>query len=460
MITQSERATSRIVRCEVTVVDRERGVCTLMTADDSKRIFSNVPWASAFASREGHAIDFCPSVRDVCFLLEKAGNDLDPMDDAPVILAWHFPETNGRHGAHRASLYPGDIQLSTRIGARMLLSGKSGDMLVQAGPACGWTLFRGARIAELLCDKYEITTKGGDLHWGALASDEIGEVVQFRAAIKKSVGDDFGFVNVYTSDAGGGHAELAVVVGAEQAGMESRDPTYSADIYNKPGRAVELRLSQSGDMVIHASNKLLLSANTYVEQRSLQKIAQIAPAISALSTTAEGTTSVHQTATRVQTRTDTFDVTTLDFKVVDPETGETVIRTANEEEHEGKNNRLVHEQILDWLFNHTHPTPSGPSTGPLGAPVPSPSTADITSEAELWGKIAAALTVILTSVPEVQAAETAASQNTGQTPMADAIAACGNKSASLLTAVQDLATPPSNAINSADEIITQETKVR
>ena len=60
----------------------------------------------------------------------------------------------------------------------------------------------------------------------------------------------------------------------------------------------------------------------------------------------------------------------------------------------------------------------------------------------------------------VAAAEAAVSANTGQTPIADAIAACGEKSASLLTAVTDLATPPSNAINSADEIITQETKVR
>lgn len=446
MITHSRSYTSRITRCVVTAVQRERGTCTVRSNDDAARVYSNVPWASPFASSAGHAIDFCPITGDQCYLLERTANDQDKSDDAPVILAWHFRDGVGSAGRFRSQLHPGDIQLMTRKGARILLDGANGDMLVQAGPACGWTFFRGTKLAELVCDRYEHINLGGSMKWGAYGTSEEGDDVTFSLAIKDEVGATHGFVRVDTSV--GAEDALKIMVGDPVAGMDSVQADYVADVLGMPSMGVLVKMTRAGQLTLHAREGASLSANRTINVTSLMAVEVSAPrqVDTAREEAKVATRALSPTLDEVYVN--TRDVHTLDFRVVNRATGEVLIRTADEGEHGGENNRLLHEQVLEWMFNHTHATPNGPTLGPTGAPLdipgvvpatPAEGVAAATAESEFWSALGIALA-------------------TGDLVTASGL--CTARGTALANIASASAAPPPFGISSVNDIITQETKVR
>ena len=75
--------------------------------------------------------------------------------------------------------------------------------------------------------------------------------------------------------------------------------------------------------------------------------------------------------------TDSLEIETKSLTVVNRADGEILLRTADNQTHgDSENRRLFTEDLQHWLFNHTHPTPSGPSLPPLGRP------ADVTAYSE------------------------------------------------------------------------------
>lgn len=455
MLTESVTPTTRITKCVVRVVNEAVGVCTVASLDDSRRIFTDVPWGSPFASQQGHMFDYCPTQGDVCYLLEQTSNDQAPSDDSPVILAWSFERSGDRFGRFRDPLRSGDIHLATRFGAKVLLDGTQGDLLVQAGPACGWSLIRGQELARLLCSTYMIDTEGGDLAWGPLSSSgEDDEEIIYRLSIKSRKSDDFGFVRLYAGLDDLGTEAVSLSICAPTLDGEARDEQYTPDIMRTPKRAIYLRLGLDGGLVAHAQTTMSLSANHEISLRSLGAIFQQA---SSMKWVAEGATSsstalLDSSSLNVGTKSVTY--TNDEFRVVDAATGESLIYTASEEAVEGTNSKLVTEHILDWLFTHTHPTPSGPSSGPLAAPVapgaPDPSAALTASNSAALAEKAGLLDLFATVTTLLTAAAipTPPSFTAAIQALTQAVTALG------------ASVPPVNGVSSSEDVLTQETKVR
>ena len=456
MIRNSVAAYSRITRCRVLSVNTTAYTCDLTSIDDAGRTYRDVAWAAAYASPRGHAIDYCPAQGDTALVLEKTSNDQDARDDSPIILAWSFEQSGARFGKFRPPMQPGDIHLSTRMGAKILLDGQEGDLLVQAGPACGWSFFRGRQLAELLCDTYELNTQGGSTLWGVYGQGDLdSDEVMYRMSIKSRRGDEMGFLRIFAGLDETGQEVVTLSVCEPTLEGESRAIGYGGDLDETPNRGVHIVMRKSGEMKVHARSSLNVSANTSINLTTLGSLARQCT-FSTETCGDETGSSVSMDVNQREVTTTSYTLSAQEVRLQDRVTGESYFYAANEDEVEGKNNRLVHEQLLEWLFTHTHPTPSGPSSLPLAAPtiegVAANASADQTAtiQAAIAEKtaLATAFTALATLAPASAELFTAAGQ------------AATDQVTKLNEALVAASAPHPFAVSSVDDVITQETKAR
>ena len=359
-----------IHRCVVSRVNRELKTCDLVTLDDASRRFSEVPWSTPLADRQGNGIDVGPDVNYVCYAITRTSNMQSEVDDSSVIIAWEAPSTtSASYGQDREALGPGDVKLSTRRGGRVLLAANSGDVLMQAGPANSIVLYRLANLMEVLCDALHINTLGGGLKWGAVGNGLAEDAVFYDCHIKSKVGDEAGLVRFYVGeDREGSVAHMRLMEPTLLAG--GYDSSDASDMRKTPSVHIDLKMTRGGIMRIHAREEINVSATRSIGfategefDVSCHRLHILTKSDAVRERGVIEATNAHLTASHVET-----EVKSLDFKVVDRATGETLIRTASPDVVEGRNKRLLTEDLVDWLFNHTHPTSNGPTLAPLGAP--------------------------------------------------------------------------------------------
>lgn len=359
-----------IHRCVVASVDREAHTCTLVTLDDARRRFENVPWSTPLSDQFGNGIDIGPAKNYICYAVTRTSNLQSDMDDSSTIIAWEAPSTpEATYGRDRESLEAGDVKISTRRGGRILLAANSGDVIMQAGPANSIVMYRLANIMEILCDRLQLDTLGGTLTWGAVGNSLDDDAVYYDCQIKSKVGDESGFVRFFVGGDGDDDiARLRLMEPTLLAGAyEAED---ASDMNKTPSVHVDLRMTRGGILTLHAREIMKLSATNEVNV-STQGLLSATCAELELHNVNDAVTergNISANSASIETHYTSTEINTLDFRVVNRTTGETLIRTADPDLVEGRNKRLITEDILDWLFNHTHPTNNGPTLAPLGAP--------------------------------------------------------------------------------------------
>jgi len=359
-----------IHRCVVASVDRDTHTCTLITLDDARRRYENVPWATPLSDQFGNGIDVGPAKNYICYAVTRTSNLQSDVDDSSVIIAWEAPSTpDATYGKDRESLSAGDVKLSTRRGGRLLLAANSGDVILQSGPANSIVMYRLANLMEVLCDQIHIDTLGGQLTWGAVGNGLDEDGVYYDCHVKSKVGDEAGFVRFYIGEESEGDvAHFRVMEPTLLAGnYEAED---ASDMNRKPSVHIDLRMTRSGRLTLHARESMRISATNEIRVAT-EGVLGVACAEFELLTQNNAQSnkgSIKANNTHLKTSHTLTEVSTLDFKVINRATGELLIHTADPDTVEGHNKRLITEDVLDYLFNHTHPTNNGPTLAPLGAP--------------------------------------------------------------------------------------------
>jgi hypothetical protein len=357
----------KIYRAEVLRVDRERGVCDLVTLDSESRGFSEVPWSSPFTGGDGNGFDFCPSERQQCYLLANTYNAQESRSISSVILGWCFPENNDAFGFDRERMYRNDVKLSTRRGAKLLLDANRGDLLMQSGPSCGITLYRLANLLEILTDSYVLNTRGGEVTWSVDGESDDEDQVRYSCHIKSKAGDEIGFMRVLVSSDGiSDFFDMQLTEPALGSGQFIVDDT--SDIYQRPDVYAKLRFSTDGSGIVHTGSRLDISANDKLSFISKGEVSTTSPVISGLAKDPYTSSKSEYIVTPELANifVDSLEIRALEVNVVNRATGELLLRAADDTVHdEAKNRRLFNEDLAEWLFNHTHPSNGMP---PIGRP--------------------------------------------------------------------------------------------
>ena len=359
-----------IHRCVVVSVDREAHTCNLVTLDDASRRFEGVPWATPLADRFGNGLDIGPDANYICYAVTRTSNMQSDLDDSSVIIAWEAPSTTeATYGKDREVLGAGDVKLSTRRGGRLLLAANSGDVMLQSGPANSIIMYRLANLMEVLCDALHIDTLGGQVRWGTLGEGGDEDDVLYDCHVKSKVGDEAGFFRFYIGPGSEGDiAHLRVMEPTLTAGSyEANDPS---DMRGTPSVHVDVKMTRSGTLTVHARERISLSATSSIR---VATEGELSAECSNLSIDIHNDAVTHRGTIRANSSSLTsshnqIELQTMDFRVVDRATGDTVIRTASPDIVEGRNKRLLTEDLVQWIFNHTHPTNNGPTLAPLGSP--------------------------------------------------------------------------------------------
>jgi hypothetical protein len=361
---------SNIYKAVVIGVNPTRGTCNLRTTDTETRYLEDVPWASPFTDLDGNGIDFCPVEDQYCYVLESTSNAQDRKSISSVIIGWCFPEINGAYGDGRERLNRNDIKLSTRKGAKVLLDASQGDLLVQSGPACGITMYRMANFMHVLTDSYQIDTRGGSVSWDTFGEDSDYDKVRYSATIKSSAGDEVGFLRVLASSDETGDFFTVRITGPEATSgqFEAGD---TSDLLGAPTQAAYIRFGSDGKGHIHTNSQLNLSANDkilVVTKDDIEFNARSSQGhYEGIDVDSYSDTLIDPEKAQIASDNVLVDSTEIIFS--NRATGEVLFRTADDTIHDDSSNkRLFNEDLAEWLFNHTHPTPSGPTLPPLGRP--------------------------------------------------------------------------------------------
>ena len=378
MFERNIRHSTEIYKAEVIEVFPDRGTCDLRTKDTETKLFREVPWSSPFADIDGMGIDFCPVEGQMCYMLASTSNAQELRGISSVILGWSFPEIEGSYGVGRELLSRNDLKIANRRGAKILLDANRGDLLMQSGASCGVTLYRMSNFMHLLSDSYMVETRGGHVLWETSGEEEDEDRVRYSCAVKSKAGDEVGFLRILaSSDRLGNFFEVRLTGTDAQSGQYI--PTDTFDIYKRPTQYAKVRFSSDGKGVIHTASALDLSANEEVRIRSRGDIRSEANYISgeARGPITADSSSYEVSPTAMQFSTDTLEIETKSLTVINRADGEILLRTADNQTHQdSENKRLFTEDLQHWLFNHTHPTPSGTSLPPLGRPADVPVNLD------------------------------------------------------------------------------------
>ena len=374
MFDRNTRHSVEIYKAEVLEVYPDRGTCDLRTKDTESKLFQEVPWSSPFADVDGMGIDFCPVEGQMCYMLASTSNAQELRGISSVILGWSFPEIDGSYGVGRELLSRNDVKLANRRGAKILLDANRGDLLLQSGASCGVTMYRMSNFMHLISDSYMIETRGGHVLWETSGEDEDEDRVRYSCAVKSKAGDEVGFLRILaSSDRLGDFFEVRLTGTDAQSGQYIPDDTF--DMYKRPTQYAKVRFSSDGRGMIHTASILDLSANEEVRIRSRGDIRSEANYISgeARGPASADASSYDVSPVSARLATDTLEIETKSLTVINRADGEILLRTADNETHQdSENKRLFTEDLQHWLFNHTHPTPSGTSLPPLGRPVDVP----------------------------------------------------------------------------------------
>lgn len=370
MFENNVKPNSSIYKAVVIGVHPSRGTCDLRTVDTETRYLEDVPWSSPFADLDGNGIDFCPVEDQYCYVLESTSNRQDRRSISSVIIGWCYPEINGAYGDGRERLSRNDIKLSNRKGAKVLLDANRGDLLVQSGPSCGFSMYRMSNMIHAVADSYQLDTRGGSVSWDTLGEDDENDRVRYSATVKSSAGDEVGFLRVLASSDGTGDFFQIQLTGPEAVSgqFEAGD---TSDLLGSPSQFAYIRFGSDGNGRIHTANSLNLSSNNKVRITTKNEVEVDARVVSG-----------HCHGPETDRFSDYFVTpedakVSVDFAAIDATevvinnraTGEVLFRTADDTIHDdSQNKRLFNEDLAEWLFNHTHPTPSGPSLPPLGRP--------------------------------------------------------------------------------------------
>ena len=249
---------------------------------------------------------------------------------------------------------------------------------MQSGASCGMTLYRMSNLMHLLSDSYKLETRGGHVLWETSGFDEDDDRVRYSSAIKSKAGDEVGFLRVLASSNRSGDFFEVKLTGPD-ATSGQYVPTDTSDLLKTPDQYAKIRFSSDGTGVIHSAGSLDLSANDEVRLRSLNDIKlQSHFVLGEMSGPSSSSRSTFRlTPSDMRYVTDSLEIETKSLTVVNRADGEILLRTADNQTHgDSENRRLFTEDLQHWLFNHTHPTPSGPSLPPLGRP------ADVTAYSE------------------------------------------------------------------------------
>lgn len=378
MFERNVRHSIEIYKAEVVEVYPDRGTCDLRTHDTESKLFREVPWSSPFADVDGMGIDFCPVEGQTCYMLASTSNAQELRGISSVILGWSFPEIDGSYGVGRELLSRNDLKIANRRGAKILLDANRGDLLLQSGASCGVTMYRMSNFMHLLSDSYLVETRGGHVLWETSGEEEDEDRVRYSCAVKSKAGDEVGFLRILaSSDRLGDFFEVRLTGTDAQSGQY--EPTDTFDIYKRPTQYAKVRFSSDGKGVIHTASILDLSANEEVRIRSKGDIRSEASYISgeARGPITADSSSYEVSPTATQFETDTLEIKTKSLTIVNRADGEILFRTADNQTHQdSENKRLFTEDLQHWLFNHTHPTPSGTSLPPLGRPADVPVNLD------------------------------------------------------------------------------------
>lgn len=370
MFDTNVRPSSSIYKAVVIGVHPSRGTCDLRTVDTETRYLENVPWSSPFADLDGNGIDFCPVEDQYCYVLESTSNKQDQKSISSVIIGWCYPEINGAYGDGRERLSRNDIKLSNRKGAKVLLDANRGDLLVQSGPSCGFSMYRMSNMIHAVADSYQLDTRGGSVSWDTLGEDDENDRVRYSATVKSSAGDEVGFLRVLASSDGSGDFFQVQVTGPEAISgqFEAGD---TSDLLGSPSQFAYIRFGSDGDGYVHTTNTLNLSSNDKVRITTKNEVEVDARAVSGHCHGPETDRFANYFVTPEDAK------VAVDFAAVDATevvinnraTGEVLFRTADDTIHnDSQNKRLFNEDLAEWLFNHTHVTPSGQTLPPLGRP--------------------------------------------------------------------------------------------
>ena len=356
-----------IHRCIVTKVDTNLHTCDLTTLDDAARRYANVPWTTGLADQHGNGIDICPNVGYVCYAITRTSNMQSEEDDSSAIIAWEPPSyKEGKQGRDREVMSYGDVKLSTRRGGRLLLAANSGDVLMQSGPANSIVMYRLANLIEVLCDELNIKTAGGHIRWGSVGTEYEEDRVYYNCHIKDKVGDEAGFFRV---SIGGGNALFQIT--DPTGNYDKSNPNDATDMNGKPGIHVKLDMNDKGNLTVHARETVSVSATNKISLTTQGYIIAKSPdlLVENINPTTDKKGKLSANAESLRSSYEITEMSTSQLKVINKNTGELLIHTADEDLVEGANKRLLTEDLINWLFNHTHPSPNGPTLAPLGVPL-------------------------------------------------------------------------------------------
>jgi len=432
---------TRIVRGVLIGVNTTARVCDVRVADSNGAILRDVPWSSSTLSPSGDGVDFCPAVGYVCWVLLSDSNLRDSSDVSQVVLSFMPPLVQGSYGVDREPLSEGDVKIGTGAGARIFLDGGTGDLQLEGGPGASTTFFSAARLTETITGDARCVTDGGEFNWKSGSGE-----TTLTLDVKRAPTDDAGYARVSVGAEGGvGRVDVSVL---RDAAIGSGDfVAGTSDLIGVPGAGMYISGTQDGDVVLHGGATLALSGNAEASLRAGYSVTISADGVDVSSKSGDA---------RVSVRGDTVEVSGTrvrilagDLSVIDMNRGGLLLHTGTEESAE-QNKQLVTEDILPWMFNHVHPTPSGMSLAPAGGPSDT-EAAQMPDIVSAFGALRAALDLV--------AAQFALCTPTDPGTFTSALAA-------LTTAINLLPSspppPPASIISvtSREDVLTQDTKVR
>ena len=441
MFDKSTQGATRIVKGILIGVNAAARTCDVRVADSNGAILRDVPWSSSTMSPSGDGIDFCPSAGYGCWVLLGDSNLRDRSDISQTVLGFMPPATLGTYGYDREPLEEDDVKIGTAAGARILLDGGSGDLQLEGGPGASTTYFNAARLVETITGDGRYVTDGGEVLWQSNTG-----TTSLKVDVKRVPSDEAGFTRVAVGSEGGvGRLDVSVLRDSYAGSGEFVAGT--PDLIDMPGAGMHLSGTQEGDVTLHAGASLALSGNATLTVHAGYTVEISADGVEVLSKS--GDARVRVQGDEVEINATQVRVVAGDLSVVDMNRGGLLLHTGTEETAE-QNKQLTTEELLPWLFNHVHNTPSGVSLPPVGGP----SDVGAAQMPDLMASFAQ-LSVVLNAL----VAQFALCTPTDPVAFTAGIAALQAAIALLPTT---LTAPPAGiiSITSREDILTQDTKVR
>ena len=353
---------TKIMLANVVAVNEENYTCTISTIGVTSALIHDVAYATPYSSPYGAGIDFVPEVNSLCVVVTNLSTPMSADDQKAKILAfYHARDDLGKFGGayqERISMRQGDVVMSAPLYNRLELL-TEGNLRLLADDACSLEMIRDSSTINALCGNFNLITNSGHIRWNADNTEEGQGPSRLNLTYKSKADIEVGGSNLFTLDLNPAGLEMQVF-----------DPEQSN---TQSGSNFLLGVDTDGYVRLNNKSSIFIDCLETINANAGTGLTLQTPTVYV----STGDSSIELTGDLL--RIDVSEVQITSDKVtIDTRTGEnaSLFKVEKEETPDTLNKQLVTEDVLNWLFNHVHPSNGSPA---LGAPTNSDEMGESTS---------------------------------------------------------------------------------